>query len=102
MTMLNSQLKQEGYKVLNLISYGTYGRVYKLIDINNNFACIKIQHINDNIDNEIEIIKELHKDVPRDLHKMSTYKRFLLRPLKYLDNIMHQKVFIAPFYKETL
>ena len=100
--MLNSQLKQEGYKVLDLISFGAQGRVYKLVDRSNNLACIKIQSLNDDIDREIEIIKKLHTSIPRDFNQMSKYKRFLLRPIKYLENIMHQKVFIAPFYKESL
>ena len=42
MKMLNTQLKQEGYKVVDFISSGAQGRVYKLIDKNNKFACIKI------------------------------------------------------------
>ena len=40
--------------------------------------------------------------MPHDYKYLSKYKKFLLRPIKYLDNIMHQKVFIAPYYKESL
>ena len=60
--LLNDQLKNEGYKVLNAISSGGQGRVYKLIDQNKKFACIKIQSLEDSmIDNEVETLQKLHQ-----------------------------------------
>ena len=104
MGMLNAQLKQEGFKVLKFISGGAQGRVYKLLDTSNNkFATIKISSDDHSlIDTEIKMIQALHSDKAPGYNGMSKYKRFLLRPFKYLDNIMGQKVFIAPYYEETL
>ena len=67
MKILNSQLKKEGYRVVDFISGGAQGRVYKLIDASHNLATIKIQSIDENfIDREIDIIHELHTRMDHD------------------------------------